>query len=143
MSRGTSALVAWLGLVTLGLIIVFTLITLAARIAPANDGGHRPGFFRQIFNSFAHAIDSGAVGGDSGGWPFILTMIGLTIGGVFIVSALIGVIATGLDEKLQELRKGRSFVVERGHTLILGWSDAIFTILSELAIANESEKKPV
>src|SRR5947208_3387855 len=96
MSRGTSALVAWLG-----------LVTLAAQIAPKNGAGHRPGFFRQIFNSFAHSIDSGAVGGDTGGWPFIVTMIGLTIGGVFIVSALIGVIATGLDEKLQELRKGR------------------------------------
>jgi ion channel POLLUX/CASTOR len=143
MSRGTSALVAWLALATLGLVVLFTLVTLAAQISPRNDGGHRPGFFRQIFVSFAHAIDPGAVGGDTGGWPFLLTMIGLTIGGIFIVSALIGVIATGLDERLQELRKGRSTVIEQDHTLILGWSESIYTILSELAIANESEKDPV
>src|SRR4051812_3335590 len=143
MSRGTPALVMWLGLATLGLVIVFTVIVLVTRIAPHNDGGHRAGFWRQIFNSFSHAIDPGAIGGDSGGWAFLVTMIALTIGGVFIVSALIGVIATGFDEKLQELRKGRSLVLENGHTLILGWSDSIFTIISELAIANESEKDPV
>ncbi len=143
MSRGTSALVAWLGLATLGLVILFSLLTLAARLAPRNDAGHRPGFFRQIFNSILHSLDPGTIGNDSGGWPFLLTMLGLTIGGIFIVSALIGVIATGLDEKLQELRKGRSTVIEQGHTLVLGWSDSIFTILAEIAIANESEKDPV
>src|SRR4051794_13855382 len=143
MSRGTSALVAWLALATLGLVIIFTVLTLLTRLAPTSDSGHRPGFFRQIFNSLLHALDAGTVGGDSGSWQFLVTMLALTIGGIFIVSALIGVIATGLDEKLQELRKGRSLVLESGHTLILGWSDSIFTIISELALANESEKDPV
>jgi hypothetical protein len=79
MSRGTSALVIWLALATLGLVIVFTLVTLAARIAPENDAGDRPGFFRQIFNSLMHALDPGTVAGDSGGWPFLLTMLALTL----------------------------------------------------------------
>ena len=35
-------------------------------------------------------------------------MLLLTIGGLFIVSALIGVIATGIDTKLADLRRGRS-----------------------------------
>ena len=70
-------------------------------------------------------------------------MFGITLGGLFVVSALIGVIATGLDAKIEDLRKGRSFVIESEHTLILGWSESVFTILSELRIANESEKDPV
>lgn len=143
MSRGTPALVGWLALATFGLVVLFSLLVLAATLAPKGDGGHRPGFFRQVFNSLIHAMDPGTIGGDNGGWPFLLSMLGLTIGGIFILSALIGVIATGLDEKLQELRKGRSFVIETGHTLVLGWSDAIFTILAELAVANESENNPV
>ena len=81
--------------------------------------------------------------GDAGKWPFLLAMFGITVGGLFVVSALIGVIATGLDNKIQDLRKGRSFVIESDHTLILGWSETVFTILSELAIANESERDPV
>ena len=69
-------------------------------------------------------------------------MLLVTLGGLFVVSALIGVIATGLDSRIEELRKGRSVVLEEDHTLILGWSDTIFTVLSELEIANESQKRP-
>jgi voltage-gated potassium channel Kch/K+/H+ antiporter YhaU regulatory subunit KhtT len=69
-------------------------------------------------------------------------MLLVTAGGIFIVSALIGIITTGLESKLEELRKGRSFVVESNHTLILGWSPKIFTIISELLIANENQKNP-
>jgi voltage-gated potassium channel Kch len=70
-------------------------------------------------------------------------MLALTIGGLFIVSALIGVIAAGIDTRLADLRRGRSVVLEREHTVILGWSDSIFTIIRELSIANESRRKPV
>jgi ion channel POLLUX/CASTOR len=78
-------------------------------------------------------MDPGTIAGDAGKWPFLVVMLLLTIGGLLIVSALIGVLATGLDRKLDDLRKGRSVVLERGHTLILGWSETIFTILAELA----------
>ena len=140
MARGSGALVGWLGLVTVALILVFTLITFIARLAPG--GKDSPGFIRQMFNTLLHSLDPGTVAGDTGNWKFLVTMLVLTLAGLFIVSALIGVIATGLDNKLLELRKGRSVVVEKDHTVILGWSDAVFTILSELAIANESKHRP-
>ena len=70
-------------------------------------------------------------------------MLALTLGGLFIVSALIGVLASGIDSKLADLRRGRSIVLEEEHTVILGWSESIFTIISELTLANESRKDPV
>ena len=70
-------------------------------------------------------------------------MLALTLGGLFIVSALIGVLANGIDTKLADLRRGRSIVLEKDHTVILGWSESIFTIISELTLANESRKDPV
>ena len=143
MSRGTSALVAWLALVTLGLILVFTLVTLLTGWAPDAEDGSKPGFSRQMFNSLMHALDPGTVAGDAGSWRFLVTMLLLTLGGLFIVSALIGVIATGIDAKLMDLRRGRSVVIESGHTVVLGWSDAVFAIVRELSIANESRRKPV
>jgi voltage-gated potassium channel Kch len=143
MSRGTPALVGWLGVATAVMIAIFSAVVLIFDLAPKRDDGTKPGAIRQVFDSLLHALDPGTVAGDPGGWKFLLTMLLLTLAGLFIVSALIGVIATGLDTKLQELRKGRSFVVEKDHTLILGWSDTVFTILSELAIANESERDPV
>ncbi|HEX8102494.1 MAG TPA: hypothetical protein VF533_07780, partial [Solirubrobacteraceae bacterium] len=143
MSRGTPALVAWLALVTVVLVTLFTVVVLVGRLGPENEDGERSGVVDQAFKTLLHALDPGTVAGDIGGWPFLVAMFAVTLAGLFVVSALIGVIATGLDAKIEDLRKGRSRVIEREHTLILGWSETIFTILGELRIANESEKRPV
>jgi hypothetical protein len=66
---------------------------------------------------------------------------GLT--GVVIFSALIAFLTTALDQAISHLRKGHSFVLESGHTLILGWSPRVAEILRELVEANESEDDPV
>ncbi len=142
MARGTSALVMWLAAVTLVLILVFTIFILITQWAPENEDGSKPGFFKQLFNSLMHALDPGTVAGDTGGWSFLITMLLLTLAGLFIVSALIGVIATGIDSKLDDLRRGRSLVIENDHTVILGWSDSVFAIVRELSIANESRRRP-
>src|SRR6185295_3483212 len=139
MSRGAIALIGYLGLVSVGLIFLFALIVVLFHIAPA--GGDQPGFLEAAWLSLMRTLDSGTMGGDEG-WSFRVAMLGVTLGGIFIVSALIGVINNGIEDKLTELRKGRSFVVERDHTLILGWSPKIFTILSELVIANENRSRP-
>jgi Trk K+ transport system NAD-binding subunit len=142
MARGTPALVGWLALVTLALIGVFTAVVLIFGIAPENQQSTREGWLGQAFNSLLHALDPGTIAGDGGRWPFLVVMLLVTLGGLFVVSALIGVIATGLDSRIEELRKGRSVVLEEEHTLILGWSDTVFTVLSELEVANESRKRP-
>jgi ion channel POLLUX/CASTOR len=140
MSSGTPALVAWLIAATLLLIIVFSVIL---AITGMNNDGTDRGPVANLFYNLLHALDPGTVGGDSGSWAYLLTMLALTLGGLFIVSALIGVLATGIDSKLADLRRGRSIVLEEEHTVILGWSESIFTIISELTLANESRKDPV
>ncbi|MFC6343429.1 hypothetical protein ACFP8W_15700, partial [Nocardioides hankookensis] len=141
MSRGTPALIAWLCVATLALILVFTVIVNLFSLRNSGDG--LP-FFRELMQNLFHALDPGTVAGDGDfQWRYLLSMLLLTIAGLFIVSALIGVIATGIDAKLADLRRGRSTVLEKDHTVILGWSDSIYTIVSELTLANESRKKPV
>ena len=81
------------------------------------------------------------MGGDTG-WGFRVVMLVVTLGGIFVVSALIGVLSAGIDSKLDELRKGRSRVLESDHTIILNWSPSIFDIISELVVANASRKRP-
>ena len=63
-------------------------------------------------------------------------------GGAPGFSSLIGVLTTGVEQQLDELRKGRSLVLERGHTVILGWSPQITDITHELIIANENQRRP-
>jgi voltage-gated potassium channel Kch len=135
LSRGTSALILWLAVVT------FAAITFFSAVLVVTDT-HQPGeegltFAEAAWGSLMHTLDSGTLGGDQG-WPFRIVMLGVTIVGIFIFSTLIGVLGAGLESKIDELRKGRSRVVEAGHTVILGWSEQIFPILSELIQANES-----
>jgi voltage-gated potassium channel Kch len=137
MARGTVALIGWLFVLLVALVIASALVVYATGVAP-DVGGHRPGFLQTLWLNLMRAIDPGNVGGDKGNWPFMLSMLAVTAGGILVFSTLIGVIFTGIDNKLEELRKGRSFVVERGHTVIYGWSPEVFSIVAELVVANES-----
>jgi voltage-gated potassium channel Kch len=140
MSRGAIALIGYLGVASLGLIVLAALVVVILHIRPAG-AADQPGFMEAAWMSLMRTLDSGTMGGDEG-WGFRLSMLFVTLGGIFIVSALIGVINNGIEDKLDELRKGRSHVIERDHTLILGWSPKIFTIISELVLANENRTKP-
>jgi voltage-gated potassium channel Kch len=140
MSKGPIALIGWLGI--LSLILVCTAAVILTLTGLTQDDGETMNFVEAAWKSLMRTLDPGTMGGDTG-WGFRITMLGVTLGGIFIVSTLIGVLASGISSKLEDLRKGHSFVVEKNHTLILGWSEKIFPIISELLIANENQKKPV
>jgi voltage-gated potassium channel Kch len=138
MSAGTIALIGWLAAVSLAVIIVASLFIVIVGIAP--EGAERPHDFVETgWESLMRTLDSGTVGGDSG-WPYRIVMLVVTIAGIFIFSALIGVLSTGLEAKIAELRKGRSRVLEEGHTIILNWSPSLVDILLELQLANADGK---
>jgi voltage-gated potassium channel Kch len=137
ISRGTVALIGWLFVLLAALVLSSSLVVYATGVAPEADG-RRPGFLETLWLSLMRTIDPGGVGGDRGSWPFLLSMLAVTAGGILVFSTLIGVIFTGIDSKLDQLRKGRSFVVERGHTVVYGWSSEVFSVVSELVVANES-----
>ena len=139
MSAGPIALIGWLGLFSLLLVLAAGLII--SIVGLTQDESTALGFGEAAWESLMRTLDPGTMGGDTG-WGFRFVMLGVTIGGIFIVSTLIGILSTGISGKLDELRKGHSFVIEKNHTLILGWSDKIFPIISELITANENRKNP-
>eukprot|EP00586_Coscinodiscus_wailesii_P022876 CAMPEP_0172499366 /NCGR_PEP_ID=MMETSP1066-20121228/126348_1 /TAXON_ID=671091 /ORGANISM="Coscinodiscus wailesii, Strain CCMP2513" /LENGTH=736 /DNA_ID=CAMNT_0013273075 /DNA_START=251 /DNA_END=2461 /DNA_ORIENTATION=- len=63
----------------------------------------------------------------------------ITIGGMLVFALMIGIISDAIGEKVDELRKGKSRVIESNHTLMLGWSDKSLAIIQQIAMANESE----
>jgi ion channel POLLUX/CASTOR len=142
LSRGTIAIIGWLALLSTAIIVVAALILAAMRVGqdPA-DHEHPYGFFEGMWQSMLRTMDPGVVAGDNG-WQLRLLMMIVTIGGIFIVSILIGTITSGLESRLAELRKGRSRVIEKDFTLILGWSSKVYSIIAELLIANENQKDP-
>jgi len=135
MSKGPIALIGWLGILSVILIVVISLIVWATNIAPELS------FPQLMWMSLMRTLDAGTMGGDTGTWAFLFGMFAVTLGGIFVISTLIGILTTGIEAKLESLRKGRSKVIEEGHTVILGWSEQIFSIISELVIANENQRK--
>lgn len=136
------ALIVWLGLLSAVLIAAVALVVALTGIAPPGEGGARPGFLHLAWMSLMRTLDPGIMSGDTGNWSFLLMMFAVSLGGVFIVSSLIGILTSGLEAKIEDLRKGRSRVLESGHTVILGWSNHVFPILAGLALANENQKNP-
>jgi voltage-gated potassium channel Kch len=142
LSKGTIAIIGWLALVSTAIIMLAALVLAAMRIGQdPQDHEHPYGFFEGMWQSMLRTLDPGVVAGDNG-WQLRLLMMVVTIGGIFIVSILIGTITSGLEARLTELRKGRSRVIEQKFTLILGWSSKVYSIIGELLIANQNQKDP-
>ncbi|MGF9691633.1 hypothetical protein AAIH46_02350 [Rhizobium sp. 0TCS1.26] len=139
MAGGAIALMGWLALISLFVIFLAGAILALTGIAP--EGGSSVGFIEGAWESLMRTMDAGTIGGDQG-WSFRGVSLIVTIAGIFVFSALIGVISSGLEEKLSELRKGRSRILETDHTIILNWSPSIFDVISELVIANQSRRRP-
>ena len=142
MSRGTLALIGGLAIISLVIILVVAAIVSVGGPALGPDGTEGLSFIEAAWEGMMRTLDAGTMGGDSG-WGFRLAMFAVTIGGVFVISTLIGVLTAGVEGKIEELRKGRSRVLESNHTVILGWSPQIFTIIPEIVTANENQPKGV
>ncbi len=99
------------------------------------------GVLRQIWVTWLEMTDPGTQAYDltSSPWFKVFAVVSALLGIVFL-SAVIAIMTTSIDAKLQDLRAGRSDVLEADHTLILGWNDRITEVLLELIEANESEE---
>jgi voltage-gated potassium channel Kch len=139
MAKGTPALVGLLGLASAVLVVVVASLAWVLTPTDTRDNGNWLGV---LWRALLRTMDPGTMGGDEGSPVYLLLMFLVTLGGIFIVSALISVLTTGLDVRLAQLSKGRSRILERDHTVLLGWSDQVFIVLSELVKANESVRRP-
>ncbi len=138
MSRGTISLIGWLAVASAALIVTITL----AMVLVANQRAARRrrqcsnelwDTFRTAFSLASRRRAAGAccccgscspsaASSSSAPWS-VCSPVASTSG-------------------LEQLRKGRSRVIETGHTVILGWSDQVFTVVSELVEANRSRRRP-
>jgi len=139
LSRGPSVVVGWLGFITVGIVVVVGLLVALAQVDGVS-GGKPVGVVEGVWQALTRVVDAGTFVGDTT-WPARIIGLLITLCGIFIAGSLIGLIASAVDQQIGELRKGRSAVLEHGHVLILGWSERVPAIVSELVIANESEKR--
>lgn len=138
ISRGTLPVIGYLALLTFALVFVAALV-LTITGTGVND--EDAGIAETFWQSLLRILDPGTFSGDNG-WFLRLVMLTVTLIGISIAAVLIGLIASGIEQRIELLRRGRGIVVESGHTLILGFSPRVYTVVSELCIANENQSKP-
>ncbi len=139
LSRGAWVVIGYLGVGTLLIVFVAALIAALVRLGGWGGGSGPLGVLEAAWQMLLRSLDAGTIAGDAS-WPTRLLGLSVTLAGIFIAGSLIGLISSAVDQQIDALRRGRSAVIESGHTLILGWSPRVPTIVGELVVANESEK---
>lgn len=141
IAGGTGTLMLWLAVISAA-VMALAAVFLVLGIQPSDvSPGETPSYGDSFWTTVGVALDPGAV--DNPGWAYRIVMLAVAIIGILIVSTIIGVLTSGIEGKLDDLRRGRSLVLEEGHTIILGWSTKIAAAVQELAIANESCRRAV
>lgn len=136
LSRGMWAVLLWLAAIAALFFLVVAFIITLTGIGP---GDERTTFPEGLWLALTRSLDPGTFSGDDG-LRFRLIMLGVTLAGIFIAATIIGLVSSAIDNRVESLRRGKSLVVETGHTLIVGFSDKLATIVSELVEANLSER---
>jgi hypothetical protein len=73
MAAGSAALIAWLGLLSLLIILAAALLLAFTQIAP--EGGAPLSLIDGVWAALMRTVDAGALGGDNG-WSFRIVMLG-------------------------------------------------------------------
>jgi len=137
-----SAFVLYMFIALIVLSVVVVVVRYALWAVPvlvnAGDAPLPPLDFSVFWGSFATLIGHGG----EANWAERIVGILLWAIAITVTGSVTGFIVGAIQRTFNRLRKGKSPVIDSGHTLILGWSNRVFPILKELAIANENIRKP-
>ncbi|TXL90067.1 NAD-binding lipoprotein [Streptomyces sp. IB2014 016-6] len=134
LARSTGTLMGWLVITCLAVVV-----PVSAVLVWTDPGSPRSlsGRLTAAWRTSAETLRLGAMTGTP-----LRMMLSALLGLVALlcVSTLVGVITTSLAERMAELSRGRSTVLERGHVVVLGWSDQVTTVVSELVAAHAAHR---
>ena len=139
MSHGTGAMLGFLAAVVVVVVAIDVLVIQLLNIKVASSAPEEP-VGETIWSNLIRTLKVQDPAPEAD-WSFRVVMIVVTLVGVIIAANLIGIIVGGFNAKVAELRKGRSTVIESGHTVILGWNSKIASIVEGLCLANASSKR--
>ncbi len=140
MSKGTASLLLLLAVITTVVVVIGGM--LAVMLGGADgSGADSPG--QSIWFTLMHAINTGVLAKEEGTVPYLFVMTIVTLVGIFITSFLIGTISNGIKDKVADLQRGKSRIIEEDHVVIIGFDENVTSIIEELALANENQKNAV
>ncbi len=117
LSRGTWAVLLYLGCITLAVVIVSAAVLAISGVTFA--GSEKSSLLEDFWQTMLRTMDPGTMAGDVG-WGRRLLALLVTLFGILVAGTLIGLIASAVEQRVEEMQRGRSIVVESDHVVILG-----------------------
>ena len=131
MAEGSFALIRLLAVVTL--IVILLIAFLVFRLTYNEESSFLSSFWESlstVINAWMPAFEDG-----DGSLAYLIPMSLAAIAGLFITSVLIGIVSSGIEEKITDLKKGRSEILEEDHIVVLGFYPGEYTLLQQLVLA--------
>lgn len=138
LARGTVATLISLGIVVVSAVLVSSLLlTIFGVTFTGSEDGR---WLEDLWQSMLRVLDPGTMAGDVGWGRRLLALI-VTIFGLLVAGTLIGIIANGVEDRVDSMRRGRSFVIESGHLVVVGGTARLPMVIRQLALANEGRPR--
>ena len=129
MSKGMRSLVKLLVIFTLSVGIIVALLLFFLKLTNEDTFGG------VLWKSLYTVLRSSFPGFHDGNGLYLFLMTFSAICGMLVTSVLIGIVSTAIREKINNLRRGNSQVLEEGHTVVLGFYPGEYTLLKQLVLA--------
>ncbi|MFB8077203.1 NAD-binding lipoprotein [Streptomyces sp. NPDC056013] len=132
--KGMTAAAGWLALVCLAVVApASALLVWTDNRSPDTLQGKVATVWRTVGQTLR-------IGGEVGPPLRMVLSVLLALVSLLYVSTLVGLVTTAITDRLTELQRGQSTVVERGHSLVLGWSEQTPTLVAELLAAHAQRR---
>jgi ion channel POLLUX/CASTOR len=134
LARGTVATLISLGIVAASAVLVSSLLLTIFGVTFSGSQDGR--WLEDLWQSMLRVLDPGTMAADVGWGRRLLALI-VTIFGLLVAGTLIGIIANGVEDRVDSMRRGRSAVIEAGHLVVVGGTDRLAMVIRQLALANQ------
>ena len=134
MTKGSLGLIRVLIVATIALagVIAGLIILFKFNI----DGeGETISAFSVLWDSISTVMNAWMPSSEDGALGYLVLMSLSAIAGVLFTSVLIGIITSAIEEKIDSLKRGNSFVLEKDHIVVLGFYPGEYALLQQLVLA--------
>jgi ion channel POLLUX/CASTOR len=118
------------------------LLSLAAgTVVYLFSAGVDGGFGAAVWWAFLRLSDPGYLGDDEGTLLRFVSTLLTVLGYVVFLGALVAIMTQWLNERMRRLEAGLTPIAERGHVLIIGWTNRTPTIVQELVMSGSRMRR--
>lgn len=136
IAQGSLGMIKLLSLATLVMVFLTALFLHTAGVSTERDES----FISDLWNTFATIINSWLPYYEDGWVGYRVMMTFAAIFGLLIGSLLIGIISTGIQERIDGLKKGNLEVFEKDHIIVLGFKTGEYSLIQELVNGADKRK---